>query len=104
MKASIKHDLQPEQLRLAVRKFSEAYTRRFAEYNAQAEWLNEDQVEVRFKVKGVRLAGRLDLKPREIGLEMNVPLPFQLFKSRAMKAIEEEVTPWLERAKRGELS
>ena len=103
MKASIKHDLTPEQLRLAVRKFADAYVNRFAEYNAEAAWLNDDQVEVRFKVKGVRLAGRLDLRPREIGLNMDVPLPFHLFKSRAMRAFEEEVTPWLEKAKRGEL-
>ena len=103
MKASIKHDLTPEQLRLAVRKFADAYVNRFAEYNAEAAWLNDDQVEVRFKVKGVRLAGRLDLRPREIGLHMDVPLAFHLFKGRAMRAIEEEVTPWLEKAKRGEL-
>lgn len=104
MKASIKHDLTPEQLRLAVRHFADAYTRRFAEYEATAAWLNDDQIEVRFKVKGVRLAGRLDLKPRELGLHMDVPLPFHLFKGRAMRAIEEEVTPWLEKAKRGELT
>jgi hypothetical protein len=86
-----------------VQKFAEAYVRRFQEYQATTEWLREDQIEVRFKVKGVRLAGRLELKPQELALEMNVPLPFQLFKTRAMRAIEEEVTPWLEKAKRGEL-
>ena len=104
MKASIKHDLPPEQLRLAVRKFAEVYVQRFHEYGATAEWLTDDLVEVRFKVKGVKLAGSLDLKPKELGLEMNVPLPFHLFKNRAMRAIEEEVTPWLEKAKRGELT
>jgi hypothetical protein len=104
LKGSIKHDLTPEQLRAAVRKFAEVYVQRFAEYHADAEWLGDDRVEVRFKVKGVRLAGRLELKPRELGLDMSVPLPFALFKNRALKAIEEEVTPWLEKAKRGELT
>lgn len=103
MKGSIKHDLTPEQLRLAVRKFAETYVQRYAEYNAEVAWLNDDQVEVRFKVKGVRLAGQLELKPREIVLDMKVPLPFQLFKSRALRTIEEEVTPWLAKAKAGEL-
>lgn len=103
MKGSIKHDLTPEQLRLAVDKFAEAYTRRFAEYEATSSWLNDDQIEVRFKVKGMRLSGRLDLLPREIDLHMEVPLALRLFKNRAMRAIEEEVTPWLEKAKRGEL-
>ncbi|HEY6881301.1 MAG TPA: polyhydroxyalkanoic acid system family protein [Polyangiales bacterium] len=103
MKGSIKHDLTPEQLRSAVKKFAEVYVQRFAEYNATANWLADDKVEVRFKVKGVSLAGQLQLLPREIGLEMNVPLPFQLFRSRALKAIEDEVKPWLARAKAGEL-
>jgi hypothetical protein len=103
LKHSIKHDLTPEQLRLAVHKFAEVYAQRFQEYHASAEWLSDDRVEVRFRVKGVKLAGVLELRPKELGLEMNVPLPFQLFKSRAMRSIEDEVTPWLEKAKRGEL-
>ena len=103
MKGSIKHDLTPEQLRLAVRKFAEEYVKRYAEYHAEASWPNDDQVEVRFKVKGVKLSGLLSLKPSEIGMEMNVPLPFQLFKSRALRSIEEEVEPWLAKAKAGEL-
>ncbi len=103
MKGSIPHDLSPEQLRLAVKKFAETYVQRFAEYNATASWLSDDKVEVRFKVKGVSLAGELELLPREIVMDMKVPLPFQLFRSRALKAIEEEVRPWLARAKAGEL-
>jgi len=103
VKGSIKHDLTPEQLRLAVRKFAEEYVQKYAEYHAEAAWLSDDLVEVRFKVKGVRLAGKLELKPREIGMDMSVPLPFQLFKNRALKSIEEVVTPWLAKAKAGEL-
>jgi hypothetical protein len=103
VKGSIKHDLTPEQLRSAVRKFAEVYVQRFAEYNATAAWLSDDKVEVRFKVKGVSLAGQLELMPNEIGLDMKVPLPFQLFRSKALRTIEDEVKPWLERAKRGEL-
>lgn len=103
MRHTIKHDLTPEQLRLAVRKFAEVYCQRFAEYGTTAEWRGDDRVEVQFKVKGVRLAGSLELLPHEVGIEMDVPLPFRLFKNRAVKAIEEEVTPWLERAKTGEL-
>lgn len=103
MRHVIKHDLTPEQLRLAVRKFAEVYCERFSEYKTTAEWLGEDRVEVQFRVKGVRLAGTLELLAGEIGIDMNVPLPLRLFKSRAVSAIEEEVTPWLEKAKAGEL-
>jgi hypothetical protein len=103
VKHSIKHDLTPEQLRLAVRKFADVYCERFAEYHTTAEWLDPDRVEVRFKVKGVKLSGTLELMPHEIGIDMDVPMLFQLFKSRAVKAIEETVTPWLDKARAGEL-
>lgn len=103
MRHSIKHDLTPEQLRLAVRKFADVYCERFAEYNTTAEWLSEDCVQVRFNVKGVKLAGTLELMPQEIGIDMDVPMLFQLFKSRAVKTIEETVTPWLDKARAGEL-
>jgi hypothetical protein len=104
MRHSIKHALSPEQLRLAVSKFAEVYCQRFQEYGTTAEWKTEDRMEVQFKVKGIRLSGALDLRPDEISIDMDVPLPFHLFRSRAVKTIEETVQPWLDQAARGELS
>lgn len=103
MRHSIRHDVEPEALREAVRRFAEVYCERFAEYNATHEWLGEDKVEVRFKVKGIKLSGTLHLLPREVGIDMDVPFAFKLFKGRAIKAIEEEVQPWLDKAKAGTL-
>ncbi|MFT3925404.1 MAG: polyhydroxyalkanoic acid system family protein [Myxococcales bacterium] len=103
MRHVIRHDLTPEQLRLAVQRFADVYCQRFSEYGTTTEWTSQDRVEVRFKVKGIKLAGSLELLPREIGIDMDVPLPLRLFKSRAVAAIEEEVTPWLAKAKNGEL-
>lgn len=99
MKHNIQHDLPPDKLREAVRNFSSTYCERFKEYQAQTQWLNEDTLEVRFNVKGIKLGGTLHLQPREIGVEMEVPLALRLFKGRAIKAIEEEVRPWLDKAK-----
>jgi len=99
LKHSIPHDLSPEQLRRAVRKFADEYCQRFAEYQTTAVWTGDDQLEVRFKVKGMSLSGRLTLLPREIGLDMDVPLPFRLFKGKALKTIDEQVRPWLAREK-----
>jgi hypothetical protein len=103
LRHSVKHQLSPEQLRLAVRKFAEEYCERFREYATTAVWLNEDTVEVRFKVKGIKLSGTLELGPSDIGVEMDVPFALTFFRARAVRAIEDEVTPWLERAARGEL-
>lgn len=99
MKHSIPHDLSPEQLRSAVRKFADEYCQRFAEYQTTAVWNGPDQLEVRFKVKGISLSGRLDLKPKQIDLDMEVPLALRLFKGKAIKTIDEQVRPWLEREK-----
>ena len=79
------------------------YQARYREYDTQVAWVAEDKVEVRFKVKGIKLAGTLELLPREIALDMQVPLALQLFKGRAVKTIEDTVSPWLAKAKRGEL-
>ena len=103
MRHLIKHDLSPEQLRLAVNKFAETYCERYQQYQTTAEWVSDQRVEVRFVVKGVRLSGTLELMPRDIGVDMEVPLLFRLFKGTAIKTIEETVQPWLDAAKRGEL-
>lgn len=103
MRHSIKHSLPPDQLKLAVQKFADVYCERFKEYQTTASWLADDQMEVAFKVKGIRLSGKLSLEPGAIGIDMDVPFAFQLFKGRAVKAIEDEVRPWLEKAARGEL-
>lgn len=96
MKHSIQHELPPAQLRQAARAFAETYSERFQHYQASVVWNDEDQLEVRFKVKGVSLRAKLTLAPREIIVDMDVPLAFRLFRSRAIKAIEEEVRPWLD--------
>jgi hypothetical protein len=96
LKHSIRHALPPAQLREAARAFAESYSERFRHYQASVVWRNEDQLEVHFKVKGIALRAKLSLAPREITIDMDVPLAFRLFRSRALKTIEEEVRPWLD--------
>jgi hypothetical protein len=99
----IPHQLSPELLHKAVTKFAEVYCKRFAKYNAVADWVTDDKVEVTFKVKGIKLRGELELMADTLGIDMKVPFAFNLFKKKAVNAIEEEVQPWLDRAKNGEL-
>jgi hypothetical protein len=104
LKHEIAHRLSPEQLEKAVRRFSEVYCERFRAYQAEAVFVDAQRLEVRFKVSGVSLRGSLWLGPRAIQIDMQVPLAFRLFKGKALRAIEEEVRPWLAAAERGELS
>lgn len=103
MRHTIKHELEPEQLRRAVHRFAQTYCERYPQYEPTTEWRADDCVEVRFRVKGIKLAGTLELKPAEIAIDLDVPLPLRLFRSRALQTIEETVEPWLAAAKRGEL-
>jgi hypothetical protein len=104
LKHEIPHSLTPEQLEKAVRRFSEVYCERFREYDAQARWRDPRTLEVSFKVSGVALRGSLLLRSRALEIDMQVPLALRLFKSRAVRAIEEEVRPWLSAAERDELT
>ena len=104
MRHSIKHDLTRDQLKAAVTKFAEVYCQRYQEYDTQTAWLADDKVEVRFKVKGIKLSGVLELLPQELAIDMKVPFALSLFRGRAIKTIEETVSPWLEKAKAGELT
>jgi hypothetical protein len=103
LRHTIKHELGPEQLRRAVHRFAETYCQRYPQYEPTTEWQDDDHVEVRFRVKGIKLAGVLELKPAEIAIDLDVPLPLRLFRGKALQTIEETVEPWLEAAKRGEL-
>jgi len=103
VKHQIFHDLTPEQLEKAVRRFAEVYCERFRPYQAEARWRDSRTLEVSFNVAGIASRGSLLLGPRALEIEMKVPLAFRLFKSRAVRAIEEEVQPWLAAARRGEL-
>jgi hypothetical protein len=103
VKHQISHDLAPEQLEKAVRRFAEVYCERFRAYQAEAHWRDPRTLEVSFKVAGTALRGSLQLGPRALEVEMKVPMAFRLFKGRAVRAIEEEVQPWLAAARRGEL-
>lgn len=103
VKHQISHDLTPEQLEKAVRRFAEVYCERFREYHAEAHWRDPRTLEVSFNVSGAALRGSLFLGPRALEIDMKVPLAFRLFKGRAVRAIEEEVQPWLAAARRGEL-
>lgn len=103
MKHQIPHSLPPEQLEQAVRRFADVYCERFRDHEAEATWRDATTLEVTFRVAGSTLRGNLQLGPRALEIEMNVPLAFRLFKSRALRAIDEEVKPWLAAAARGEL-
>ncbi|KYF76204.1 polyhydroxyalkanoic acid system family protein [Sorangium sp. So ce388] len=91
MKHTVHHDLNDEEAKKAVLRALAQYCDRYAEYSPSMLWSSERSAELGFCVKGFKLAGRLDLRPRTVDLEIDVPLPLRLFKRMAIAAIDAEV-------------
>lgn len=103
MQHSIPHNLEHAVARRATRHALDTYKARFAEYNPQGRWKNDDEAVVSFEVAGKRLEGAVAVRARSIDLELDVPLVFRPFRSLAMKVIEDEIQVWIDKARRGEI-
>ncbi len=103
MKHSIRHDLDLPTARKVADAALASYQTRFAKYEPTATWPNDKQAEIEFKVRGIKLKGSLRLQPNEIGMNLDVPLLFQVFKKQAVGVIEQEIQKWIAKAKAGEL-
>jgi hypothetical protein len=103
MKHSVKHDLDPALARRATEKAFESYAERFANYSPTATWSSDRRCEVGFKVKGFSLKGAIEIEPREILMDLEVPFVLRVFKGQALDIIEREVRNWIEKARLGEL-
>jgi hypothetical protein len=103
MKHSIAHDLEASLAKEAAVRAFEAYQRRFSNYKPTLHWEDDRKARIGFSVKGVKLAGSIDILPRAIELDLDVPFLFRPFKGKAIEVIEREVRNWLAKAKNGEL-
>jgi hypothetical protein len=103
MKHLIAHDLDSSLAKEAAVRAFEAYQQRFANYKPTMQWDNDKKARIGFSVKGVKLEGSIEIVPRAIELDLDVPFLFRPFKGKAIEVIEKEVRNWLTKAKNGEL-
>ena len=103
MEHVVEHNLDEATARRAAEKAYESYRVRFAEYSPTANWATDTHCDVTFTVKKVRLEGTIDLKPKRILMDLDVPLLFRPFKKLALGYVEGEIKKWIEKAERGEL-
>jgi hypothetical protein len=104
VKHEIPHELELDLAKLATRKAAEAYAQRFAEYDYRYRWITDTRVELSFAVMGKRLEGIIEVLPRKLELELEVPFMFRPFQGKAVQIIEREAKEWLAKARRGELT
>ena len=103
MKHSIPHDLDQDILQTVVDKALRSYAADLAQYEPKVEWSNDKQVMIGFAVKGLTLKGQLDLRPKAVDVDLDVPFVLRPFKKKAIAVIEREFNTWLARARAGEI-
>ncbi len=104
MKHSVPHDLPLPLAKKAADAALNSYRERFAEYDPQIAWVSERLAEVTFRVKGMSMKGSFEIQDAAVDMDMEVPLLLRPFKSKALEVIEEQITKWIDKARRGELS
>jgi hypothetical protein len=104
VKHEVAHDLSVPLAKAAVNKAFESYSQRFAEYKPTLTWVSDRTAKAGFTVKGISLKGGFEVGEKTIGLELDVPFVFRIFKNQALGVIEKEVAAWVAKAKAGEVS
>ena len=103
MRHRIPHQLSDSVARKVARHAVDSYVQRFDRYQPRVDWRSEDSAHIGFSAKGVSLAGKLQLEPGEIVLELDVPFLFRPLQGKAKDLIERQVAKWIAKAERGEL-
>lgn len=103
MEHRVSHDIGRELAKKAARAAFNAYAAKYAEYKPTTTWTGEDTATVSFSVKGFSVKGNIEVRERDISIDIDVPFLLKAFKSRALEIIEREMRIWVDKAKRGEL-
>lgn len=103
MKHAVPHDLGPDRAKKVAESAISSYEKRFEKYHAKARWTSPTRAEISFNVKGMSLSGVLEVQPKAIEMDLDVPFLLKPFKGTAISVIEEEIKSWLAKEKAGQL-
>ena len=103
MKHAVPHDLGQERAKQAAEAAIASYTQKFAKYNPKARWVSPTRADISFGIKGMTLSGSLEVLPKSIELDLDVPFLLRPFKGQAIGVIEDEIREWIEKARNGSL-
>ncbi|HWA72220.1 MAG TPA: polyhydroxyalkanoic acid system family protein [Polyangiaceae bacterium] len=101
MKHVVSHDLGQERAKAAAEAAFGAYAKKFAKYSPQVNWTSANTAQISFQVKGFTLSGALEVLPKTIEMDLEVPFLLRPFKGQALSVIEGEIKQWIEKAKSG---
>jgi hypothetical protein len=103
MKHVMSHDLPQDVARRVAEHAFDSYRERYARYQPTLTWVDDRTAKASFNAKGIELSGTIELLPKAIAFDLEVPFLLRLFKSKAMQIMERELAFWTDKAKRGEI-
>jgi hypothetical protein len=104
MDHTVPHDVGRELAKKATVAAMASYATKYGDYSPRTTWTGEYTATVAVHVKGITLDGKIEVREREIAMNLAVPFLFRPFKSRALQIIDREINAWMARAKAGEFS
>ncbi len=102
MEHRVPHDVGRELAKKATVAAMASYGEKYGAYSPKVTWPADYNALVVFSVKGLSLNGKIDVREKEIGLDLDVPFLLRPFKARALEIIEREINVWMGKAKAGE--
>ena len=103
MKLEMPHDLSPDLAKKAADRAFDAYREKYGSYNPSLTWTSDTHADASFSAKGIKLKGQIDLKPKAIEFDLDVPFLLRIFRNKALEVMERELAFWVAKAKAGEL-
>jgi hypothetical protein len=103
MQHEVHHGLGIELAKRAVRAAWASYEQRFAKYSPKATWTSDTRATVSFAAAGATLDGTLEVRERDVVIDLDVPFLLRPFRKRAIEVIEREIEHWVAKARAGEL-
>lgn len=96
MKHVIEHQLSDAEARAAAEEAIAHYGERFSNYRPSVVWETDKRATISFEAKGVKVRGSVELKPRAVEIDLDVPWAFRVFQGTAKRALEAEFRKFLD--------
>jgi hypothetical protein len=103
MQQTIPHDLDEATAKRVIERAFAEYAARFPDHHPYLRWVGDLRAEIGFKALGATLSGTMELEPKRITVDLDVPFLLRPFRAKALAVIDEEVRRWVAKAHASEL-
>ncbi|MFO0547058.1 MAG: polyhydroxyalkanoic acid system family protein [Polyangiaceae bacterium] len=103
MDHKVPHDIGRDLAKKATDAAFHSYKAKYEKYQPTMSWTGPYAAKVGFTVTGMSLSGTIEVRDKDVALNLDVPLLLRPFKKVAIDIIEKEIEAWVKKAKAGEL-